>query len=176
MRDLKPGTIRFQDIPQLTGDGRYQVNVSWDYLEKAISEYRVDLEPDFQRGHVWTKDQRIAYVENRLRGETSSRRLQLNVPGLNWELPAVLVDGKQRLTAVRMFLADEIPAFGYYRHQFTDKMRTAGNLDFIFCVHSLQTRAEVLKWYLELNSGGVVHTNEELERVRALLDKEQSQC
>ncbi len=45
--------------------------------------------------------------------------------------------------------------------------------DFVFCVNDLQTRAEVLQWYLDLNEGGVVHTSEELNRVRAMLAKEQ---
>lgn len=39
-------------------------------------------------------------------------------------------------------------------------------------VNELRTRAEVLRWYLQLNSGGVVHTEEELARVRALLEAE----
>jgi hypothetical protein len=39
-------------------------------------------------------------------------------------------------------------------------------------VNDLKTREEVLQWYLDLNSGGVVHTEEELNRVREMLEKE----
>jgi len=39
-------------------------------------------------------------------------------------------------------------------------------------VNDLQTRAEVLQWYIDFNSGGVVHTAEEIARVKALLEKE----
>lgn len=37
----------------------------------------------------------------------------------------------------------------------------------------LSTRAEVLKLYLLLNSGGVVHSTEEIARVRKLLEREE---
>jgi hypothetical protein len=41
-------------------------------------------------------------------------------------------------------------------------------------VNNLQTRKEVLTWHLQTNDGGVVHSAEELERVRGLLAKEQA--
>ena len=36
-------------------------------------------------------------------------------------------------------------------------------------VNDLSTYSEVLQWYLDLNSGGTVHTEEELNRVQQLL-------
>ena len=39
-------------------------------------------------------------------------------------------------------------------------------------VNDLQTREEVLQWYLELNSAGTPHSKEELDRVKALLARE----
>jgi hypothetical protein len=39
-------------------------------------------------------------------------------------------------------------------------------------VNDLKTKAEVLQWYLDINSGGVVHTETELEKVKRLLTKE----
>ena len=38
--------------------------------------------------------------------------------------------------------------------------------------NDLQTREEVLQWYLELNSTGTPHTKKELDRVKALLNRE----
>lgn len=81
----------------------------------------------------------------------------------------VLVDGLQRLTAVMRFLKGEITAFGYYYGEFEDKPH---DCDFILCINDLPTRALVLQWYLDLNSGGVVHTQEELDRARMLLSLE----
>lgn len=39
-------------------------------------------------------------------------------------------------------------------------------------INDLQTKADVLQWYIDFNSGGVVHTDEEIERVKKLLKKE----
>jgi len=86
----------------------------------------------------------------------------------------VLVDGKQRLEAVRKFLRNQLPVFKHTIEEFEDKkiMLRSSNANFIFKVNNLKTRKEVLQWYLDLNSGGVVHTSEEIEKVRRLLEQE----
>lgn len=173
---------RFQDIPQLTKSPPYAVDVGWDYLEEHIkgqSDKRcaLDLEPDFQRAHVWTEAQQSAYVEYILRGGTSGRDLYFNCKGWmnSYSGPYVIVDGKQRLQAVRRFLRDEIPAFGAKRSEYTDRMRISGP-SFKWHVNDLKTRAQVLTWYLEFNSGGTPHTEAELDKVRQMLENERPRC
>ena len=91
------------------------------------------------------------------------------------EEPLMLVDGKQRLEAVRSFLRDELTVFGdCKRSDFTDHMRHY--LSFRVHVNALKTRAEVLTWYLQINAGGVVHSDEEIERVKELLKEEESKA
>lgn len=57
--------MRFRDIPQFISDGSYQVNMSWEYLiewlDQRIKEEGLQLNPDFQRGHVWTEEQQIKF-------------------------------------------------------------------------------------------------------------------
>jgi hypothetical protein len=169
--------MKFQDIPQFTRSASYQVNVSWRSLERQLEQFNdrngmLDLDPDFQRGHVWSPEKQIAYVEFILRGGNSSKTLQFNCSSWQREYntPLQLVDGKQRLEAVRKFLRNELPIFGgSFLADFTDELPHC-QVDFIFCVNNLKTRSEVLQWYLELNSGGVVHTEEELNKVRKMLD------
>lgn len=139
----------------------------------------LELEPDFQRGHVWTQAQRIAYVEAMIR-KTAPTRLLFNCPGWSrtndegGDIAAntfQCIDGLQRLTAVRKFMRGEFNVFGdcsalslegspfdlrRYRLQ--------------MCVYEFNTRAELLQFYLDLNSGGTRHEPQEIERVRALLD------
>lgn len=171
---------RLRDIPPFTRWSSYRTDVCWKYLEYSIDRWKndigVELDPDFQRGHVWTRDQQIAYVEHCLRGGKSTNLIHWNCHDWNEHTglhPVQLVDGKQRITAALAFLHDELPAFGRFLSEYEDKL---GLLDpsFLFHVNSLPTRVEVLQWYLELNGGGVVHTDEELERVRRLLAEEQS--
>lgn len=172
--------MKFKDIPQMTRFPAYRVNISWRFLPewleglKKDSRPDLDLDPDFQRAHVWAESQQRRYVEFVLRGGQSSKDLYFNCPGWQGDYrgPFVLVDGKQRLTAVTKFLNDELAVFdGHKISDFEDKLSYIGP-DFIVHVNNLETRAEVLQWYLDLNDGGVAHTSEEIEKVKALLEKE----
>lgn len=67
----------------------YEVDVQLGYVEDFILAQQRDLpkmggsfelDPDFQRGHVWTDAQRIAYVESIIRG-TAPTRILFNCPG-----------------------------------------------------------------------------------------------
>lgn len=167
--------MNFKDIPQLTTAANYRVNQSWKYLEEALESYRsrylnLDLDPEFQRGHVWTEEQQIAYVEFKLKGGSGSNELQFNCAGWMGDFrgPFVLVDGKQRLNAVLRFLRSEISAFGTLYKDFEGCL--PHNVDFLFCVNNLKTMKDVYHWYLELNSGGTPHTQEELDKVRKMLE------
>jgi hypothetical protein len=176
---------KFSDIPKMTKTPCYHVNISLDDMidtfERYTKEYGLDLNPDFQRPHVWTEEKQIAYVEFVLRGGQSSKTILLNMPNwMHWKQDVfetggkncmVIVDGKQRLEAVRRFLNNEIPVFGYTLNQYEDKFRL-NLISFDIYINNLNSRKEVLKWYLDLNTGGVVHSDEEIEKVKILLEKE----
>ena len=166
----------FNSVP-LMPQAHYRVDIQWNYLEDWLSGHGdiFDLEPDFQRAHVWTEAQQVAYIEWIMRGGESGRELTFNCPG--WpngrrieKGSGVIVDGKQRLQAVRRFLRGEIAPFGFPFSEWTGQMRL--HLSFSIRIGSVETRAEVLKWYLDFNAGGTQHTVEEIEKVRALLAKE----
>lgn len=177
--------MRIQDIKKFYAP-HYTITVSWDYIEAQLEHYNdnscegslgLNLDPDFQRGHVWTEDKQRAYVEFCLREGTGSRTLLFNHP--NWmgsfAGEMVLVDGKQRLEAVRKFVRNELAIFdGHYLKDFENHERVLRSRGAYFevSVNSLKTRKEVLEWYLQLNSGGVVHTAEEIEKVQKMLDAE----
>jgi hypothetical protein len=169
--------MKFADIPQLTRDASYRVNIPWDYLEEWLrprDDVVPDLDPEFQRAHVWTEEQQIAFVEFMLRGGKGSNEIRFNCVGWMGDFrgPFVLVDGKQRLEAVRKFMANKLLVFGeYYFSDFEDRLRIV-YVDFIMMVNSLPDMKSVLRWYLEINSGGTIHTDAELDKVRKLLEKE----
>jgi hypothetical protein len=200
--------MRFADIPQYTRGAHYRVHQPWDlmvgrpartlskepggaagsingWLDRYVAEGLI-LEPDFQRGHVWTEAQQRAYVEYRLRGgNMSGTAIFLNDP--YWmssrEAPAgaykdfVMVDGLQRITAARRFMSNELAVFGGHTlKDFEDSIRMADAAFFEVHVNKLPTRAAVLNWYLELNEGGTIHSTEELARVRGLLAAEKEKA
>lgn len=175
--DLSEPTLR--SIPQFPRSN-YRVHQPWDGLEEWISrqtaDKRLDLNPDFQRAHVWTREQQIAYVEYKLRGGESGGELYFNHPGWmsDWKGKFVIVDGKQRLEAVRAFMRNDIPAFGFFYKEFKDRLGMSGPCVAVN-IACLKTRSELLRWYLAINSGGTPHAPAEIEKVRAMLDAESGQ-
>lgn len=171
--------MRFREIPKFTYSGGYSIDVSLSRLANHISEYEAEglqMNPDFQRGHIWTEQQQIAYVEYLFRGGRSGLDIYLNHPswqsgGEASEGEFVCVDGLQRVTACLRFMQNEIPIFGTYLADFEDTPSDRIKLSFHF--NDLKTRSEVLNWYLEMNFAGTPHSQEELSRVQAMLEKGQ---
>lgn len=169
--------MRFQDIPQFPF-ASYRVNIGWDYLETWIEShdndyYKLDLDPPYQRGYVWTMEQKTAYVEYQLRGGFSGRDIFWNCP--NWMgrseargSTIEIVDGKQRLSAVREFLAGKVPAFGLMRSEFEGRQRM--DEGFVFHINNLTDPKDVVRWYLGINRGGSIHTDEDLRPALELLE------
>lgn len=165
---------RFQDIP-LFPRAYNEVDINLDYLpihmKRWVEDYGLNVDPDFQRGHVWTEAQKVAYLEYVLRGGEVSKTIIVNAPGFSngTSTGAEIVDGKQRLFALMGFLKDEFPVFGAYFSEYTDKPRMF--LQIHWRVMEL-SREEVLQLYLSLNEGGTPHTKSELEKVRDFLSVE----
>lgn len=169
--------LSYQSLPRFTRNPSYRINVDWHYLESTISHWSndnlcpIDLNPDFQRDYVWTLEQQIKYVEYALKGGSSGREIYFNCVG--WQTtfkgPFVIVDGKQRLHAVREFLANKIPVFGDYYHKDIEG-RLPTTAFFYFSINDLPTRKEVLQWYLEMNTGGTIHTQKEIDKVKQMVE------
>lgn len=111
-------------------------------------------------------------MEHMVKGGKGSNDLKFNYVGYmnNFEGPFVLVDGLQRLTAALLFMSDKLPVFKIYFTEFEDRLPL--HYGFRFFINALPTRADVLRWYIELNSGGTVHADVEIRRVKNLLNKE----
>jgi len=173
--------IRPNDIPKLIPTGSYCVTSDLSYLKETfdryIEELGLNLDPDFQRQHVWNDAQRIKYVEFIIQGGKTPP-IYLNHE--NWmgsfEGDFVIVDGKQRITSLLMFLNNEFPVFtlldpdkkGYFAKNFS---YVNGNID--VAINNLPTKKQVLQWYLQMNRGNIAHTEEELQKVEELLNAEQ---
>lgn len=169
--------MKFEDIPQFP-HAAYKVNVPWNHIDKHLAvlgggEGGLDLDPDFQRAHVWSEKQQREYIEYMLMGGEVSKTIIFNCPG--WmsgerEKTVQLVDGKQRLEAVRKFMRGNLMVFGQRVDQFGRFPAMKYDLQFAVC--ALETREEILRFYLNINAGGTPHTKRELDRVRLMLDEE----
>ena len=73
--------------------------------------------------------------------------------------------------AILEFIDGKIPVFGgNYLNDFDDPDLLIRKAEVNYSVNKLQTKAELYKWYLEMNEGQVAHTAEELDKVRVLLE------
>lgn len=167
----------------------YTVDVGVDRIESFLASMdsdaktmggHLELEPDFQRGHVWSDEQRIQYVEAFVR-RIADCKIIFNSPTWSSEkvrgdIPAHVVqcvDGLQRLTSLRKFMAGEIAVFGGLKAQ--DLLQTAFSPRRLGAriqvhVYEFHWRSDLLSFYIQHNSGGSCHLPEEIERVRALRD------
>ncbi|MEI9747695.1 DUF262 domain-containing protein [Moellerella wisconsensis] len=79
-------------------------------LYRKIKQKRLDLQPNFQRGEVWGKAKKQRLIDSILRGWHIPPIHVIQVP--NNEKQEVL-DGQQRLAAIRDFMENEFTINGY---------------------------------------------------------------
>lgn len=142
----------------------------WDTKSEKLPNHFLVMEPEFQRGHVWSKDQQIKFMEYMLKGGKTGRDVYFNCSSwqIEYNTPIYCVDGLQRITAALAFLNNEIPVFGAYFHEYEDKPREA---HFIFHVLKLRSKKELLNIYVDLNSGGTPHNQVEIDRVKKMIEE-----
>lgn len=170
--------MKWEDIPQLTDCSTtgpcYSLEYFVEHIESEVENEGLVLNPDFQRGHVWTEEQKTAFVEFWLMGGKSGNIVYFNAP--NWPVTYddgsyVCVDGLQRITALSDFYHNKIKAFGHYYKEFEGRLNSV-RYTMEIRVNNIKKREDVLRWYLEMNSGGTPHSKEELDRVKELLRQE----
>lgn len=121
--------------------------------------------PDFQRGLVWTEEQNRSLVHSvwlNIPIGTYSVNFSLAHKELPPRLRNILIDGQQRLNALRAYWDDEFAYEGYLWSQLPDldqryfvrtsfpQMRTDG-----------RDEAEVRRYYNAMNFGGTAHNEED---------------
>lgn len=133
--------------------------------------------PDYQRSVVWTDRQCALFI-----GFIAEGGKAPPIFVQRWDSwlnkPDEIIDGLQRLTAIRRFMTNEVPmelADGrqaYLRDFSEDDQRRLTShagptlvLQFVSC----PTRADVLRLYIRLNRGGTPHTDAEIARVQDML-------
>jgi len=159
------------------------VDIDWRSLALYVREGRdrqgepnpMNLNPDYQRGPVWDEQRQRRFIGHCLEGGRQ-QSMYVQRDETYADLTEEVIDGQQRLRAIAAFIYGEIPGEVYHEGQwqelwyrdFNEVDRTSLRLS-SRVVYGDWPREERLKFYLRLNSGGVAHTEEELDRVRALL-------
>lgn len=156
------------------------------FCESILGEGEMDMEPEYQRGHVWTKDQQMDFLGFCLEGgkipEIFVRELPLPRSGVCEPPYYEIVDGKQRTTALNAWWTGEIPArlmdgrLVWAKDMDEVERRSVSN-DLMLTVQFLQTNfKETLEIYLRLNRGGTPHTDAEIDHVKKLYEAENAKA
>lgn len=162
---------------------KWSADYSWVSLERGLSglgnDYgSLELNPDFQRGHVWTASQQAHFIENCLRGVVAANGylLQFNCAAFSDDMPGVgmpegleCLDGLQRYTAVTEFIKGNVKPFGLTACELEKTQFSPKRLFMKVAIHDFTYREDLLEHYLSINTGGTPHSEEEIEKVRALL-------
>jgi len=110
--------------------------------------------PDFQRGLVWTQQQKISFVESLIYGLPIGEYTLHKTADYKYEL----LDGQQRWDAIFCYMNNEFPVFGLKWEDLND--RTKDNFVCKQFAHRLVegfTEAQKLEAYNRLAYGGTPH-------------------
>ncbi len=184
MNERQAKTQALAEIIKPARDAAWHADFCWYDLEAGLARLAdpyggCNMEPDFQRGHVWTVEQQTHFIENNLRNLLPSSALvvQFNCPNWdNYEYKGAIergfecLDGLQRIKAVTEWTSGRVKPFGLTLDELAGTSFEPRRMGYRFNVHvfSYQTRAEVLQHYLDHNTGGTQHSQEEITRVRKL--------
>jgi hypothetical protein len=148
-------------------------NWPFEYLERCVRDARLVI-PDYQRGHEWTEEQACSFVGHALCGGPMLPLIvnQHDRDGIQ-RVPELL-DGLQRLTAMRRWLRDEIPAKVDDRTFFYRDTDKKFRLTMSFVVQFVAlSRLEALRFYRRFNTCGTPHSKAAIERVDGMIVEEE---
>lgn len=163
------------------------------YLENMAGIMPVELNPDFQRGHVWTKKQQIAYLESLFQRKLSkqARTISFNQCGYEDDSDSQLlnevstdiykkficIDGLQRLTACLSFISGDLKLYDN-QLSYSDLVKSKEHLKFTnnansvlrFEFYDFNNKKDLMQFYVDFNNAGTPHSKEEIDRVKSLID------
>lgn len=132
---------------------------------------RLDLNPDYQRDYVWGFNEQQSFLHSVVLGLPLSA---ISVIKKDDDFIYEVVDGKQRLTTLKLFFDGEIALHYKGESIFFHEMSSPEQLAFtsaglpMIRLHKA-TQADKLKYFLMLNFGGVPQSEEHKNKVLQML-------
>lgn len=182
MKQCKIPIVRLEKKPEYLS--RVRKDVLRTFVSYFFEEYwdNIDFEPSFQRGLVWSQEQKEAYIlalyEHRAELMPTFVLDQDKVNETMNVKQMISIDGKQRLHALKEFIDNKFPVKGMYYSQLkeSDKFYLQ-SLDFDMVVYRNPDVSKTLDYktqleiFLAINSWGVPQAEEHIKK----LEEEYSQ-
>lgn len=162
-----------KNIPGCT----YHVNVSLGYLRHAIKQYNLNLTPEYQRDYIWTKNQKEKFIGAFLENPKSIPPIWINWTKKEEQRDSSeLIDGQQRIKSCLEWLDNIIIAkcpcgtkIAYKNLSEIDNRIISNSISFDWNFVEL-SKKEVMEFYIRLNCGGTVHTENEIDKIKNMIN------
>lgn len=142
-------------------------------LEDNPSRF-VEAIPPFQRENdKWSEDMQVKFMENVIKGLTTTLMLYEVVPnnGMPLMCSCKILDGLQRLTALYRFTQGAFKAFGYTHDElFMNKTYRLALKTVKIQVYTFSSEIEAVRFYIEMNEN-ITHSVQDIARAKTYLAK-----
>lgn len=144
-------------------DGSVQLALNADPTLRRVLGYPL---PKWQRERVWTDSQSARFIESVYAG-VNIGTFVYNETVLASPFNGLLIDGQQRLGAIKRYVADEFAVSGedgiarVWSELTDEEQRHFGRMQFGFSIVRHEDEASLVELYNLLNFGGTAHRPEE---------------
>lgn len=172
-------------FPTQLGDSAFtsnediRINYTNSSIESLLSRHLltgVDFSPEYQRGLVWTDEDREALLDSIFMGADIGRFVFRERDDDEIDLADAIfyeiVDGKQRMTALLDYYAGRYAYHGVYYHELSskDRHRFDNACVSVASVKNL-SKKDTLRLFLMLNQGGRPLSRDVIERAKQRMDE-----
>jgi hypothetical protein len=165
-------------IPSMRRNEDIRISYQQRDVRALLSMYHtssgLDLDPNYQRGHVWSDDQKVSLIDSIFRNVDIGKFTVIRRP-FSEELDCYyeMLDGKQRTQALIEFYQDGFKYRGRYYselHPF-DRYHFKG-YNISYAETEPLTRSQKYRYFLILNTAGTPMSEGHLDKVRDMLATE----
>jgi hypothetical protein len=162
-------------------------NIFFNYMQRDLTsllrrmsdKHGIDLEPEYQRGNVWTMKQKIALIDSIFKNVDIGKFCVIRRPwGDNPNKPQTqklyeMLDGKQRLTAVWEYYLGMFPYKGKYFYELHPRDRHhLKHYTISYAETEPLTDEQKYRYFLKLNTTGTPVDEEHMNKVKKMWFKE----
>ncbi len=143
-------------------------------LINMIYSFGVDFEPPYQRGFVWTNEDKVRLIDSIFHGVDIGKFVFIQTGSYSYgSYGYEILDGKQRLKTLQEFYENRFAYNGYYFNDLSQKDKNFfENYSISYAEAKNMTNADKYNLFILLNTSGHVMEQKHLDFVKQLYAKE----
>ena len=175
---IRPKTIGKTNFAKNQDVRLYFNNTEIESLINKHYHFGVDFDPEYQRGYVWTKEDKELLLDSVFHNIDIGKFVFVRLDDSDWlerNVGYEILDGKQRLSTLIEFYENKIPYKGVYFNDLSGQDKAAFlNHNVSFAEVQDTDKATILQHFLMLNRSGKTMSEEHLQAVEEMLRNEES--